>query len=598
MPQPLTTLEIRELLKSKKNRDRLARAARHEARLRLHGTLNLAQGDALAAGVAVTEFLNWWEGVLSKPEKFNLFCVLFRFPLPTVAFTEKIFAALEKVFDGRNPVQQYDFNAPEAAQDWQVYREMKKLPGFFRRKVFDTLVEGRVNSLVVVDLPQEQEGDLPEPYPYLLNIEAVHDYEWDGEAFRWIAFPLGEDRMAWFDQTHYRIFKLKGKGSTEIVGVETEIPHDLGYTPVRWMWTDPVSNATTDLKESPLSKHLGELDWLLAYLISKRVNELTAQYPIYWGYAPKCTFVQEDRDRGIYLQCHVGFLRDGSGQYQVDGRTGALHRCPVCSKSKLLGAGSFVGKPMPKQDEKDLGDPVGVVPAENVSLEYNSQEVDRLRKAIFIDVTGAENEAVNDQAVNEKQVGAIVDAKTQALINLKPNFESLQKWTEETMARLRYGQRVFMGATINLGTEFHILRADDLLTQYEDRRKAGANASVLDRLWEDYLAARYRFDPIMQQREKILLHLDPFRHKTADEVKNLGTAPPELIYLKFNFSTLIARFEREHGDLTTFASQALDFNKRIEIVTEILIQYVEEKIQRAEPPERRGEPASAGVGVN
>jgi hypothetical protein len=235
----------------------------------------------------------------------------------------------------------------------------------------------------------------------------------------------------------------------------------------------------------------------------------------------------------------------------------------------------MVRKPFPSDPNmKDIGDPVGVVPAEAVSLEYNQQEVRRLISEIFTGVTGAENEAINDKAVNEKQVGAIVDSKTQCLKNLKKNFEAVQKWTEETICRLRYGQ-VFSGITVNLGTEFHLYTADDLLSQYQAKRIEGADASTLDRLWDDYLSARYRNDPIILERQRILSNLDPFRHKTPQEVKDMGLASPEMLYLKFNFSSLIMRFEREQTSILEFGS-AISFSSKIERITKILIDYAKE----------------------
>lgn len=572
MPQPLTITEIKELLKKNQSRGRLARAASHESRLRLHGTLNLDITDARSTGVALNDFLSWWEGVLSKPEKFQLFTQLFRFPIPTVAFLSKVFAALEKVYDGRNPVQQYDFILPEVEGDWQAYREEKKLSKFFRRTVFDTVVEGRINSLVVVDLPSEQSGDLPEPYPYLLNTEHIYDYSWNGESFDWVAWKVGEDQLAFFDAFFYRIFKIKGDKITDTV---FETPHDLGYTPVCHMWADPINNVDTDIKESPISKYLEELDWMLAYLISKRVNELTAQYPIYWGYSANCDYINEDPQKGVFLKCKNGVLVDGVGNYILDHRTRGIEQCPACANRRLLGAGSMVRKPFPDVDENDIGVPVGVVPAESISLEYNQAEVERLKSEIFTGVTGAESESVNNKAVNEKQVGAIVEGKTQALKNLKSNLEQVQKWTEETICRLRYGTKVFKGVTVNLGTEFHLYTADDLLAQYQTQRKEGADAATLDRLWEDYLSARYRNDPIVMERQRILMHLDPFRHKTPKEVKDLGFVSPELLFLKFNLSSLVMRFEREQTNIIDFGS-SIQFDSKIEKIKQTLISYGKE----------------------
>lgn len=593
--EQLNINQIRERLKSQSEAGEIRRAVDHEARLRLHGTLTLNQAHGQSK-TGLTRFLEWWQGVLNNDDKFGLFTSLLTFPLPTVAFTGQIFAALEKVFDGRNPVQQYDFTTPEIEADWQQYRDQKRLADFIRKNVWDTAKEGGINSLIVVDLPTEQTGTLPEPYAYLLDFDDVIDYEYEDGEFEFIAFETeidDVDCIAWFDPFSYRIFSVK-KGSREIVDTLIDVPHTLGRTPVQFMWDDAICIDEEEIKESPLSKWLGELDWLLGYKVSKRVNEMVAQYPIYWNYAINCDYELSTPENGVLEQCHGGFLRDGSGNYILEpmrnGRRG-IAKCPRCAKARLIGPGSMVEKPFPDgQDTPDVGAPVGVVPAESVSLEYNSAEVARIERAIFVGVTGSENEAINNKAVNEKQVGAIVESKTQALKNLKRNLEKAQTWVESTICQLRYGEQ-FQGVTVNFGTEFHLLTADEVRQQYELARKNGESMSALDRLWEDYLAARYRFDPAMRRRELILMHLDPFRHRTAQEVAMLPGIKPELVYLKFNFSSLLMRFEREQTNVMFFGS-AVSFDAKIKAIQQTLIEYAKEFIGASgtEPASRNGAP--------
>jgi hypothetical protein len=566
MPQPLTITEIKELLKQQhQGRASVGKAIEHEGRLRLHSALALSGSDG-GVQTALTGFLRWVEDTLQKPDKFDMFCQLLRFPVPTVSLTSEIFSALEKVYDGRDPVFQYDFLAPEVEQDWQEYRREAKLPEFFRRKVWDTFKE-RLNSLVVVDLPAEQDGDYPTPYAYCLNIESVHDFELDDSGFRWVAFKQGEERMAWFDQTHYRLFSVKGD---EIQEVLAEVEHGLGYTPVFFLWDDAATQDTPAVKASPLSEYLGDLDWLLFHQISKRHLDMYASYPVYWGFEIDCEY---EHPQG-HERCRDGWLVDAGGNYVINrGTKKMLTPCPACGNKRIVGAGSFVQVQVPDAENGigDMRNPVGVVPAESTSLEYNVKETQRLERKVYEGVVGYGGEPLNDRAVNEKQVRAAFDSKAAMLKNLKTNLEKLQKNVEETICRLRYGSKVFKGATINYGTSFHLATPEDLLAIYEKSRKEGAPMPVLDALQEDYIVARYRHDPLKLQREMILLHLDPFRHRTADEVKGYPVNPEEL-YLKFNFSTLIARFEREQANLIDFGS-ALPFDTKIERIKQILLDY-------------------------
>ena len=50
--------------------------------------------------------------------------------------------------------------------------------------------------------------------------------------------------------------------------------HKLGYTPARMLWSEMLGSKDFINKESPLTKELSDLDWLLLHKASKRYLDL------------------------------------------------------------------------------------------------------------------------------------------------------------------------------------------------------------------------------------------------------------------------------------------------------------------------------------
>jgi hypothetical protein len=269
----LTVQQIQERLRAgATNRARLSEAIRHEHRLCFHAETALGR---TTASPALNDFLAWVKGILPR-DKYQAFIHLMRFPIATVELSEQIFSALEKVFEGRNPVYSYEFTTPEAEADWEQYRDVKlNQKATWREKGMAAMMH-RINSVLIVDLPSDQEGMTPEPYFYWLPVEKVIDYDLkeDGNQFEWIAF-YSEGRIAVFDSDHYRTFAKKDDGT--IGALISEAPHDLGYCPARFFWSKSVSHKQPEVKESPLTKQLGELDqFLFKYVSTIHLRHLCA----------------------------------------------------------------------------------------------------------------------------------------------------------------------------------------------------------------------------------------------------------------------------------------------------------------------------------
>ena len=590
----LSIEEIRRKASEQRRKQTIALAVLHQNRLRFHSEV-VPSTPALASwmyrgkqredisplfagheGVAqaLTDFLAMVQNLIPK-DKFETFKTLFRFPVITNEVLAVCYDKLSRIFDGRNPAFSYQFAATEQRDDWEWYRQEKLgEPAVWSTKGWD-FFKTQINSVLIVDLPEEQEaGDrYPQPYFYWLPIRDVIDFKADPTTgqMKWIIFHQDGDKIAVFDDESRRVFSAKGNEIGELL---MEAKHDLGYCPARFFWNDPMSLDKPDIKQSPVTKELDRLDWYLFFSISKRNLDTYGSYPIYWGYQQDCHFHNDE------CECDGGFLKDRKGNWMYD-NNGLLMQCPVCSQKPLTGAGSFVEIPVPdpSQGQPDLSNPVGMLAVDRSSLDYNKEEEKRLRLDIITAIVGQAEEVTQREAFNEQQVMAGFESQSAVLKQVKKGFEEAQKWVDDTIAKERYGTS-FVSSSINYGTEFYLFTSDELRARYKTAKESGASEADLDALQQQIIETEYRHNPQQMQRMIILGDLEPYRHLTRAEVqalydKNLITI--EELLIKLNFADFVRRFERENMNIITFGEN-IDYDTKIDTIKERLTEYAREII--------------------
>lgn len=543
-----------------------------QKRLRFHTETNITVSDI---SQPATIFLDWVRTLLPK-DKYKTFLHLFKYPLSTPAVVEDVYRELERVFYSRNSSSSYQFIDSELEDDWADYRIQKlNEPEIWKTEGWREM-QVSPNSILVVDLPVEQTTSRPEPYFYWLEISDVIDYESkDGVTLEWIVFNQPNNRIAVFDDTSIRVYQLNDK--REIESLVTEAVHNLGFCTARFFWSTRLNEKNVDLKKNPITKELSKLDWYLFFSTSKQHLDLYAPYPIYSAYEAECNY--ENNETGDY--CDGGFLRNrnDNDNYKILA-DGTIATCPCCGEKRIAGPGSFLEVPVPNQNEgiADIGVPVHITTVDRDSLDYNVDECRRLHDDIVISIVGAGGTVSEKEAINETQVAANFESKTSVLNSLKVNFEQAQKFVEDTICKLRYGS-AFISSSINWGTEFYVFTVKELYAKYELAKTNGMTESELDAIIQHILEVEYRNNPQILQRMLILKQLEPYPHKTLDEILRLsgaGLLDKKKVLLKLNFSSYIDRFERENINIVSFGTN-ISLKDKINIITKKLLDYVNEE---------------------
>lgn len=567
--------EIRRKVAENKRSATLSRARLHQMRIKFHTVKRVTAFNSPYISIPLTQFLAMVENILPH-DKFVLFKALFRYPIKTNELTETCFDKLSRIFDGRNAVYNYQFVNSSYRDDWERYRiETLHEPEVWQTKGWE-FFKSEINSVLIVDVDQEQRGEWPEPYFYWLPIDDVLTYKADPATGQmdYIVFRR-RDKIIVLDDERYRVWDDKRHTGQLEGGPEVETVHDLGYCPARFFWNEPISIDDPDVKASPLSKVLESLDWFEFFHISKRQLDLMGAYPILSGYEQRCDFT--NAESGDY--CDGGFLRDKEGRYRLD-MAGLLMRCPKCGNKRIVGAGSFVEIPVPneEQGQPDLRNPVQMLTVDRNALDYNVDEQKRLREEIITAVVGQDEIITNRDAFNEQQVRANFESVTTVLNRIKKGFEAAQTWADETVCRLRYG-RYFLYANVNYGTEFYLYSPEELRERYKAAKDAGASEAELDMMQNQIIETEFRNDPIQLQRTKILAELEPYRHLGRAEATELfkdGVITEEDLRIKLNFPNFVRRFERENTNILEFGSE-VPLQRKIETILAEFRRYAAEQ---------------------
>lgn len=568
----LTLNQVKEVIKNPYQSDKIKDAIKLQERLKLHLEKTV---DLPTWNNAYTSYLSWVEGILNNNKKFELFKKLQAVPLDTVSFTQSIFLQYKKVFKTANPKKIWNFKDVKNQDDYSKF--LKRYSKFWETIGFEEF-QTNICSFVVVDTPEVQLTELPEPYFYFVNVCNVvaADIERKGKV-EWIIFcSKDNEEYVYIDSTRYLFINKKGDDYTK----SKEVIHNFGFTPVRQLWTSNLSD-NRFVKDSPIAQSLGKLDKLLFSYTAKEDAQLYAKFPIVWEYEQP----QTHQDFG--LQQPVSWLdntSDESGYNNTNNspyaNIAAFNNAVALTqgeKSVFKGPGTKLTKPLPNGETPDLGDPAGFVSADVNSLNFIDDDLLKRENSIWYDSVGSPRVAELNQAVNEKQIHSQFEGAENILLEIKMNFEIIEKWTLETMAKIRYGEDQLINIIVDYGDRFFLKSIETLQEELTSAKDSGMPDSFIIDIVEQMIETKYKNDPTQIQRNKILLHLEPLPTRSVEDMIEINKNFPlgaDVVNKKVSFNSLIKKFEREYGSIEKY-KQDSTFETRINDIEEILNNYLQ-----------------------
>ena len=552
--------QVQEILEKKPRKKLLQNAERHQNRLRLHGETEI---ENIRINPAYVELLAWVQSYLTK-DKFDRFCQLLRLPVVSLEITKDIYQEYSRIFEGQNPFFNYEFSNPDFATDFKTYlNKGLKDREFFKTIGFEQL-KYSINSVLVVDMPSDGNG---EPYYYFVDVCNIIDVKSDNNGtIHHIIFSIDKETVAVYDSESYRVYKVEG---SDIIGEPiVDNAHGLGYCPATYFWDQNLKGSNTIEKKSPITDVLGRLDKYLVEDTFKEYADLYGTFPIITTYEELCTF--KDCDNGFVSEEYT-YLQDGIEQLGTK-RT----KCPACSESEEIGPGTIFEIPAPQtNDDPNLSNPVQIIAPDTKPLEYIKEKLMEYAEKIREVTIGTKARVLNEKAINETQVFGSFENRQNILLNVASSFETVHKFANDTVARLMYGD-AFISSVVYYGDQFFLKSVEHLMNEYEKAKKNNEPDEEIDAIYRQILVTKYKGNNDRIERAWILYNLNPEPHKSVEQCSQLLTAgamSQNDFVIKSRFNNFIARFEREQTNVLDFGRD-LDFDIKIDRINEILNSYI------------------------
>ena len=552
----LSESQIKQLVQEKPNKKYIDAGVKHEERLRLHSELILNKSSLPRAYNDLINWLGSKEPELLPEDKMNRFKQLCTTPIPTVSLTGDIYTYLYRVFEGQDAFYRYKFKNPQNEQDW---KECGKTT-FWKTAGFQAM-QTAIDSVWILELPEMQTSDLPEPKDRLIDISTVIDIEVNRDnVCQWVIFE-SDRKLYVYDDTNILTYEYKdGKIGTLIFSAA----HGLGYCPARMFWSDMLQPRNYINKKAPLTHVLSDLDWMLVLKVFKKYMDMSNAYPITAAYETADDYKETPRE-------------------EDDGRT---HEEKSNAKS-FIGPGTLWTVRPPIQGEPDaMSNPVKLISPDIATLTHHALTIDELAVEIFRKVTGYGGEPENNQAKNEKQIMSGFESQMIKLRSIATNFEKIHTFADETKIRIRYGEDALEDVSIDYGSRFFLHSTEELVENMKNSKAAGMDEGVIESMTDELLETKFRNDRGSLMRARILRDLDPLPDKNINEaiqIMGAGGLSKINFVIKANKISFAKRFDREQMPLQFFGEN-MPYDEKIEKIKEEFAKYAAENDSSEQRP--------------
>jgi hypothetical protein len=362
------------------------------------------------------------------------------------------------------------------------------------------------NGVIFLEYETEPESNC---WPTYKQISHIRSYRSKGQLLEWIMFEprkvlidnKPEIIVRLVDDTMDRTYLQKGDNFTLLDSIgdkKVTFEHPFGQVPA--LINSDIEKFRGDIRLSPVDSIIEMSE---EYARDQSVKTLYKKYmgfPKEWKYVDQCKTcfgVKKDTEGEVCQSCN------GHGYYEVNDVTDILTLA------------------IPEGDEVKITPDVAgfVVPPLDIWTQYNEElktldevthathwgtlagftsQVQKTATEVFFD-TQPMTDKLNDYA----DVAEMMESQ---LIEWIANLLIPSKKKDDKIAFVNYGRRYIIDS------------ADVILEKYEKAKREGDNNVILDRLFNEYLTARYRRDPEFLRTTLIKSVIEPYLHLSVDQV--------------------------------------------------------------------------------
>jgi len=342
-------------------------------------------------------------------------------------------------------------------------------------------------------------------YPTIKSIQSITNYESDGRTLEWVLFEPteikkeGEEDVKlhrFVDDTFdYTIIEKDG----QFIQSE-ELTFKNPFKQVPAIINSDIINSDLTHNESPFEVIISLADHYLRTGTIKNLNEFLHGYPIFWRYLTDCKACKG-----------TGF---------IGGKT-----CPTCN-----GSGKNLTKDITdviQLERPEAGEPVlapdlaGYVTPDIESWKEMRIEQESVKNLMELTLWGSKMVA---DANNETATAAFLNVQpaNERLNGFSDAFEDMEKKMTDLIGV--FYLKTYDGSSISYGRRYLVESPDAIWERYEKARKEGVSKVSLDYLLIQFYQSEYSNDIQNLAIAQKSIRLEPFIHKTDEELIKLPVA--------------------------------------------------------------------------
>lgn len=409
---------------------------------------------------------------------------------------ERVLLPIDNVFSATGGAKKYSIDNEE-----DKIRFLNKVSNFRDGKSIQKYVEERwmkayhTDPAGIIFMEYTTKEDIKRVWPTYKSVNVIRNYVSSGQLVSVLLFEPKNlpEKMVWRLVDEKTDWTINQNGNTFVVDKEKTFVHPFGEVPAI-INSDII--ATRDQKRlSPIQKIVPISREYARDQSIKTIFKFLHGFPTHWRY--------------------TRFCKTCSGV----GKTGNKP-CPDCKGKGSQGKNDItdiVNVPVPTKDQQKLDPIEGFITPDIKTWERYDTELELL-EAIAVNTHWG---AVAVKGANETATGRFIDI--QPVMNRLNKYADVAEFVEwkltEWCANFMFPEKDKSKsiALIAYGRRYIIEPPDSVLKRYMESKGSEENNTVLDRLFDEYLTAKYKNDPAWLREELLKAKVEPYLHlKTSD----------------------------------------------------------------------------------
>jgi len=338
-------------------------------------------------------------------------------------------------------------------------------------------------------------------YPTIKSIKSIYNYYSEGRELEWVLFnpievkkdgkPTGTKEYRFVDSVKDITLIV----SDETVTIKEEFENPFEQVPA--IINSNIVNSDLTHNESPLEPIISLADHYLRTGSIKNLNEFLHGYPIFWRYLTDCPTCQ--------------------GVGAINGET-----CKDCNGKGVnlrKDITDIINLTIPEEDDTAIApDVAGYVTPDVASWQEMRVELDWLNDLMQLTLWGSK---LAKDATNETATAAFLNVQpvNDQLNAFADSFEDMERKMIALISKFYLGTKDTI--SVSYGRRFLIELPDVIWQKYVEAKEKGAPKTALDYLLMQFYQTEYSNDPESMAIALKSIKLEPFIHKTDEEVNSL-----------------------------------------------------------------------------